>query len=542
MDTAKIDKSAKWIVLIMVILFISAAANNISWGTPGTWHPDELAIRVIKALEGEWVFDLDHFDYPSLPKYVMYGTGLLIQKYGDPADYLLGMRAVSVLLGGSLVALSYRLARSAGADPRYALLTAGSTFTSSELLLNASFAHNDIYLAFFTALAALALLKYSSTARRTWLYLSCLLIGMGASSKYNGASLLIVPLVLFLSILVKSRSRDWLQSIETFVLSLVSFSAGYAVGTPRSILWFEYYYRNALPAISRHLYYGWQPDARIGLFSQWKQLIAALGLPFFLLGMIAIVFFFIKFILRKPWTRTVSTPATGPPPEEVLLLVLLAYDLPILFPYNVQPRYFTALIAPLAALSALLIQSTAKFFKSKEFNWGKPVILVGCLMLLAYNGLSSAGVSLSFANDQRIPATEYINQLPSEIKIEYTLYPPNIDKQLFFSAYNYPIQFLKLPGQEPPTSPYFVFNSGEPGIEARRPDYLLIDSFTYSRFSDEYICQLHLADCAFFEKLLAGKTSYELIQSFEYDLPAFIPPVNLAFLNPDIRIYRRTLP
>jgi 4-amino-4-deoxy-L-arabinose transferase-like glycosyltransferase len=542
MGPAKFEKSARWIVLILVISFILAAANNISWGAPGTWHPDELAIRVIKALEGEWVFDLDHFDYPSLPKYVMYGIGLLIHQYGVPADYLIGMRFISVLLGGCMVALSYRLARKAGAEPSYALLAAGLTLTSSELLLNASFAHNDIYLAFFTALAALALLRYSTSAGRAWLYLSCLLVGMAASSKYNGASLLIVPFVLLLTNLVKSRSRDWLRIIETFALSLFSFASGYAIGTPRAVMWSEFYYRNVLPALSRHLVYGWQPDARIGLFSQWKEMVAALGLPSFLLGLIAIAFFLIQYILKKPWTRNISTPETGSQPEEVLLLILLAFDLPILFPYNVQPRYFTALIAPLAALSALFFQRAAHFLKSKDFNWGKQVILIGCIGLLAYNGLRSAAVSLSFANDQRIPASDYVSQLPAEVKIEYTLYPPNIDKSHFFSAYNYPIQFLKLPGQELPTSPYFVFNSGEPGIEARRPDYLVIDSFTYARFSDDYICQLHMADCVFFERLFAGETSYQLVRTFEYDLPSFIPDVNLAFLNPDIRIYQRITP
>lgn len=82
-------------------------------------------------------------------------------------------------------------------------------------------------------------------------------------------------------------------------------------------------------------------------------------------------------------------------------------------------------------------------------------------------------------------------------------------------------------------------DQGEEGIETRRPDYLVIDSFTYERYQDEEICQTTAKDCAFFRNLLDGKTQYQLLKTFHYEIPRFLPQVETAFLNPVIKIYER---
>jgi hypothetical protein len=129
--------------------------------------------------------------------------------------------------------------------------------------------------------------------------------------------------------------------------------------------------------------------------------------------------------------------------------------------------------------------------------------------------------------------------LPTGTHIEYTLYPPSVDKEQFEIAFNYPIFFFKFPGQEPPADKAYEWNVGEEGVEERKPDYIVIDSFTYSRFADEFTCQLHQIECDFFTRLLNGETNYALMVAFEYRLPAFLPDVISGFLNPDIRIYAR---
>jgi hypothetical protein len=538
-----INKSEKWIGWLLLILFILVAVNNISWGAPAIWHPDEISIRVKKALIDELEFDTINFDYPSLPKYVMYGIGLLTERMGYGKNILESLRFFSVILGGTLVALTYKLSRKVGGAPLTSLLAGLFAFTCSELLLNSSFAHNDIYLAFFVTLTTFALVKYSETSDRIWLYLSCLLIGLGASSKYNGASLLILLIFLFLYDNYRNLLKEWLQIAETLIISGGIFFLGFAIGTPKSALWFAYYFKRALPAITNHARYGWQPGANNGFIIQWEALISALGLPFFILVILAIVFFILEIIIEKRFSPLID-PSVLPRNKviPILLLTLLAYDLPFLFSYNVRPRFFTSLIPLLAVLAALFVEKIYYYLKPKRGAWGNYLIVICCLGILLYGGMRSAGVVLSFTNDQRIPATEYVEQLPPDSKLEYTLYPPYVDIEQFESAHNIPLQFLKFPGQEVPTSPLFAFNTGEVGIEDRKPDYLIVDSFTYTRFADEYICQIHQADCDFFNRLFSGEANYELVEVFEYDLPKFIPTVNITFLNPDIRVYKRVNP
>jgi hypothetical protein len=88
-----------------------------------------------------------------------------------------------------------------------------------------------------------------------------------------------------------------------------------------------------------------------------------------------------------------------------------------------------------------------------------------------------------------------------------------------------------------PTNKAFPYNQGEEGLYARGTDYLVVDSFTYIRFDDEYVCQTNPVECDFFKKLLAGETSLRLLASFEYRLPPFLPQLSLAAVNPDVKVY-----
>ena len=74
----------------------------------------------------------------------------------------------------------------------------------------------------------------------------------------------------------------------------------------------------------------------------------------------------------------------------------------------------------------------------------------------------------------------------------------------------------------------------------RETDYLIIDSFTYSRFYTESICKTNIVECDFFKKLLAGKiTTFRLLKEFSYTLPPYLPDVEISAVNPEVKIYER---
>jgi hypothetical protein len=121
------------------------------------------------------------------------------------------------------------------------------------------------------------------------------------------------------------------------------------------------------------------------------------------------------------------------------------------------------------------------------------------------------------------------------------LYPPIINKKQFYgAARNYPIYFIKYPQDVVPTGGRFEYNQGEQGLMDRNVDYFVIDSFTYSRFYTNSICETNPVECDFFKRLLAGEvTSFRLLKEFGYSLPQFLPQLTVTSVNPEIRIYER---
>jgi hypothetical protein len=103
----------------------------------------------------------------------------------------------------------------------------------------------------------------------------------------------------------------------------------------------------------------------------------------------------------------------------------------------------------------------------------------------------------------------------------------------------YPLHFIKYENQPPPERNASIYNQGELGIEAREPDYFVVDSFTYRRFESQNQCAVTPLECDFFRRLFAGETNYELLKSFEYTLPAFLPERGASFVNPVIKVYQR---
>jgi hypothetical protein len=157
--------------------------------------------------------------------------------------------------------------------------------------------------------------------------------------------------------------------------------------------------------------------------------------------------------------------------------------------------------------------------------------------------LHIVSVNLLLKNDPRLIASEFIATLPEGTKLEYTMYPPDIPSKHFRAEYSYPIFFIKFEGQEVPKvgkgKPYDQYNEGEEGLLGRETDYFVTDSFTYARCANENVYQTNPVECAFFENLFAGKTSYEMIAEFTYSLPEFLPQISVDFVNPEIQIFQR---
>jgi len=528
----------RWLPLGLFVVFLLITLPGINWGAPDLWNPDELVWRVIKALDGEMKFDESEpdFNYPSLPKHIMYGVGWLARMLGaSPAATVVFARLVSVLLGGLTVLLIYAIARIASKSIYTPLLAAFFALSNTALVHNARFAHNDLYLLFFITLSLYAIIKYRLRLHRGWLYLAFLSAGCAASSKYTGASIVAVLLMVWLMGNWKTFRQDWLRTAETLFIAAALTFGGFVLGTPKALLWASFYFKRMIPAALRFASYGRGPDSLIGFFGQWDTFQEAVGSAAYYLFLAVFLWFAFNLIFQ-------AVRKTGADPDRVsilwiLLSAIVIFDIPFLFSYNYVPRFFLPFLPMFAALASLFVEDLFKFLRSRGYLYGIYISIAALLVILFASFLRVVSVTLLFANDARTSAGKYLETLEPGTLLEFSLYPPTVPENHFSKARNYPIYLVKYPGETVPTNKPYRYNQGEAGLYEREVDYLVVDSFTYERFSDPYVCETNPVECGFFQRLLTGQTSLRLLASFEYSLPPFLPDVSLAAVNPVIKIY-----
>jgi len=522
--------------LVLFIVFLIFTLPGISWGAPDTWHPDEIVVRSIKALsEPEYRFDEGNYDYPTLPQYVMYGLGKIVLALGS-TDVLVIARVFSALLAGLTVVLAYILARRMGGSVYVAGLGGLFLICVSEMEHNGRYAHNDTFLIFFTTLAVLCVVEYFRGQNKIWLYVSLITVGLAASCKYIGGSLLILPMSIYL---VGQRHNLWKQPLailETLFISGALTFLGYATGTPKALFWMTYYVKRLLPALNWQVSYGKQPGSVRGFLGQYGVMANGLGLALVLL--FGAAFIWTCYQVIKSQRSGELKPGSQMGMRGIVLFAIIVLDLPLLISYNYQLRYFLTLMPLLAVLTAFFVQ--ALYIETSRL--GKPYsILVGgsVALIVLYSFARITSLMLLVMNDARIPASAFIQTLPVGTSLEHTYYPPTIPGEHFESEFNYPIYFVK--GNEPlPVSKQFKYNNGELGLDDRQTDYLVVDSFTADKFNDPYTCARMQVECDFFKQLATGRSNhYQLLKEFTYTLPPYLPQINFLFVNPTIRVYER---
>lgn len=536
METSAIlPKYEKWIPFLLAILFIILTTSGLE-----TMHnPDELVHRVVHALDGNWKFDETNFDYPSLPKHVMLGVGKTLYALNLTEKFHSIARFLSILLGAGTITLVYWITRELGGGILASSFASLFLISNHEIAINARFAHNDLYLIFFLTLTVYFLVKYQKRAQKSWLYVTFFCVGLAASSKYNGGVFLLVPIIIFAFNEGKQLFREKLASLETLFIGVVLTFFGFALGTPKALLWMAFYFKRVIPALSRHASYGRTSESVIGFFGQWGVFKNALGSTTYYLFLLAFVYFSIKFLSELQGFGS----AKGKNSVLPLLLAILVFDLPIMISYNYQTRFFIPLMPFFAVLTALFFEDMQTFLMRSNRKKYQILLPIALSLIIAFSFSRVLSVRLLLKNDPRIAASEFIATLPAGTKLEYTMYPPDIATDHFEAEFSYPIFFTKFEGQEVPEvgrgNPYKKYNEGEAGLLNRGTDYLVVDSFTYRRCENEAIYNTNPVECAFFEQLLTGETSYKMIAEFTYTLPPYLPQIRISFVNPEIQVFQK---
>jgi len=524
------------IPLALFIIFLAVTLPGIAWGAPDIWHPDEIVYVAIKALSSNFDFDTNNYNHPHLPIYLMLGLGKLVMAFGQTdREVLIAARTLSAVLVGLTIVLSYYIPRRMGYNVYIAGLSGLLVLVNSEMIHNGHFAHNDTSVTFFTTLTIFFLVLYKTKRHRGWLYATFYSAGLAVSSKYSAVSLAMLPFAFYLWTVRGSIFKRPLRVLETFFIGSALTYLGYATGTPKALTWMAFYMKRLIPALLYNSSYGAQPDSIKGFLGQYNTVLAGVGLPLFVLFTLSLVWAGYKIFIN--WR---SGTLKNESDRILLLLSIFIIDLPIAVSYNYPIRFFLPLMPLLGILSALFIRD----IYGLAVRTDKPVYAQAVGTVLSLTLLLSFGrvisTMLMFVHDSRIPASEFIAALPAGTSLEATSYSPSIPLEHFDREHNYPIFFIKAPGQTVPTDKSYTFNQAEAGLLERGTDYLVIDSFTASRFNNQYTCSSLQNECDFFKKLATGKSDhYQLIAEFSYSLPPYLPQVNVTFVNPTIRIYER---
>lgn len=137
------------------------------------------------------------------PEYGKFAIALGEAVFGNVS---FGWRIVPALIGTLLMALVYPLGRRLGLTPPWALL--GLILAASDFMgiVQSRIATLDIFVAFWSVLCVLLVLRYVQTGhRRRWLFLCGLAGGLALGSKWSGA----LALVAAAAIIVLYRRRSW---------------------------------------------------------------------------------------------------------------------------------------------------------------------------------------------------------------------------------------------------------------------------------------------------------------------------------------------
>ena len=299
----------------------------------------------------------------------------------------------------------------------------------------------------------------------------------------------------------------------------------------------SFYFKRVFAALQFQVGYGRQPDSVRGIIGQYRLLTDGLGLALVLLFGVALLWACWYIVKHNRANEIERASRSGV--FAILLLSILVLDLPIMISYLYQLRFFLTMLPFFAILAAFFVEDLYRRAKRNGTIYST-LVGAGVTLIVIYSIARILSLMLMFINDARIPASAFMKRLPEGSSLEYTFYSPTIPLDYFKREHNYPIYFRKA-GDEPlPTNKYYVFNIGESGLDERATDYLVVDSFTTDKFQNPYTCADMQVECDFFKQLATGQSvHYKLIKEFSYILPAYLPQIKIAFVNPSIRVYER---
>ncbi|MBF6611996.1 MAG: glycosyltransferase family 39 protein [Chloroflexi bacterium] len=434
------ERYTKWLLPGLLLLALAVRVWGVKMGLPYLYHPDEptyvaIAQNIFKT--GDW--NPHFFNYPSLFFYLnalaylpYYLIGKLAGIFNSPADIsaptmitmgvgaaplpsaILLERGLTVLFGCGSVLLIYFIGKYLFSSRLAALIAAFSMAVSSINVINSRLITPDTFLGFFILLSFWGSTLVFLKGKTGHYSLAGVAVGLVASTKYNGA---LIVLALLLAHFLREGSSGWkdkrlylalflgavtfllttpfaIFDYQTFISDLTFEAQHYSVGhmgmEGDTFLWYLHYtYTSAGPMALFALL-----EVVRGIYIRSKSLIF---LSFFPL----LYFVFISsFEVRNDRTLLPLTP--------FLFLLGASFLVNVLRPLIMRQRV-----------------------NRRLFTTGVTLLLVATLLYPVLQMLYDTGVFLTGANTREVARSWIARNVPSGSRIALESYSPYVDPSRF---------------------------------------------------------------------------------------------------------------
>ena len=248
------------LLAVIIILAIALRAWGLGFDLPYIFHPDEpVYILISQNIFKTGDLNPHFFNYPSLFFYLnaiayipyfllgkMLGILHTAQDILPPITLAMGVtnaqisstvilgRTLTLIFGTGIVYLTFLVGKQISNKTSVGLVAALISAISPTLVIHSRFVTPDTFVTFFT-LFALLLSCLVFQQGKTWHYvLAGFLVGLSASSKYNGG---LIIFALLLAHFLRHRKNSF--KVHQIYISLMCCGIGFIATTPYSILDFQ---------------------------------------------------------------------------------------------------------------------------------------------------------------------------------------------------------------------------------------------------------------------------------------------------------------
>lgn len=516
-------------------------------------NPDQMAFQPL-FLEGKLPFNPGWFDKPPFHTYFNYFLSALpisalsnVFHFSMPTEEILKTvwsRLITKFLLLISVGLLYYITRKS-----YGVLSARAialiAATTAGFIAYSHFLTVDIPVMFWMLVAFTFSHSILFDRKLSHYILAGFFTGIAAATKYNGVAIgftIVVAHVLSFRI-ASWKQIPWKEMLfhKNLIAGLGMVIVGFLVANPFALL--DY------PAFSSGFLYNYMVapvyEGQTGhsFIRFFGRMIEIIGLPFFIVSAIAFLLAAAAVLLgREEWQKRAT------------FLLCLSVLIPYYIQFGMFPRLETRFVLPIMPLWLLTSGMFWEKLKSSKVTLG--LLLT---FLIGYNLICSAYVGRRFLDDPRLSAEAWVKKnMPVGSTVEKDIYSPtwmympelqaNVTVMPFATGRERLFEFL-FPNNEfinGTQEDHWIAEANiawftESELIARQPDYVVINSLYYQRFTQPGIRQdLYPSMDEYFSSLLSEKFPYHIVFDQESEsVPVWVYPREIDFTHNRVTILVR---